>query len=929
MGQICVSLDVETTGLSPREHEIIEVAAVKFQGREVLDTFHSPVRPTQPLPPFIQRLTGIAPSDLAQAPPFAAIRPALGEFLGAWPVVGHRVSFDLAFLEAQGLALANPAYDTRELAPIVLPRLGDYSLASVAQALGQARRQRHRALPDALTTHEVFLALAQKVQGLDPALLSEVLRFAQGWGWPLCFLFQEALGDKKPAPAGWGEGLGIRLLPRAREVGEPLRTRSPAQPLDVQEVASSLSPGGPLSCSLPGYEHRPEQVEMARAVAQALSQGQRLLVEAGTGVGKSLAYLLPAALFSSRNGTPVVVSTNTLSLQEQLLDKDIPQLVQALGPAALPHFRAVALKGRGNYLCLRRWCLYTGSTPPVQDRAALLRILAWLPTTEAGDRAELNLAAGEAVVWGKVCAQECPANCQYMRQGLCFLHRARERARRAHLVVANHALLLSDLASQGNALPEYGHLIVDEAHNLEEEATQQFGFRLSQALLADYLERVGRPRPQATGLQAALAALLDRSGPPGARRPRQLAEPAQALGVAVERAREKLEQFFLEVRAFAQGQQGQGGYERWLRLTPARRAQPGWAQVEGSGEDLRLALGDVEVGLGRLLAALEGAPSAEGRSPHHQDLLAEAAALAREASATIQQLAALASAPEPGAVYWMALAGDEVALHAAPLQVGPLLADSLFSRMESVVLTGATLSTEGTFRYIQERLGLEADRELMLGSPFNYLASTLILLPQDIPEPGRPGYEEAVARVLGELCRASQGRALALFTSHAALRQAREALNPLLEAEGIQVLGQGVDGSPGWLLSQLRTQGRTVLLGVASLWEGVDVAGEALSLLAVARLPFAVPTEPVTEARSELYEDPFNQYSLPQAILRFKQGFGRLIRSRDDRGVLAVLDRRIQSKAYGRAFLNSLPPCAVRRGRWRELVPEVAGWLGQ
>ncbi|HEY8491761.1 MAG TPA: helicase C-terminal domain-containing protein, partial [Dehalococcoidia bacterium] len=267
-------------------------------------------------------------------------------------------------------------------------------------------------------------------------------------------------------------------------------------------------------------------------------------------------------------------------------------------------------------------------------------------------------------------------------------------------------------------------------------------------------------------------------------------------------------------------------------------------------------------------------------------------------------------------------------LASAPLFVGDILRDELFAKKDAVILTSATLTTGGRFDYVKQRLGLAEASELALGSPFDYRRAALILLPSDMPEPNGRGYAQAVERAIVDLCRASGGRALALFTSHAALRAARRAVREPLAREEITVLAQGVDGTPRELLNRLKSEPRTVVLGTASFWEGVDVVGEALSLLIIAKLPFSVPTEPIFAARSQHFEEPFLEYALPQAVLRFKQGFGRLIRQKTDRGALVVLDRRLRSKAYGRLFLESLPACTVREARLAALPDYVARWLG-
>jgi len=308
--------------------------------------------------------------------------------------------------------------------------------------------------------------------------------------------------------------------------------------------------------------------------------------------------------------------------------------------------------------------------------------------------------------------------------------------------------------------------------------------------------------------------------------------------------------------------------------------------------------------------------------------LAEISSLRQQILGLRHQVDSIIASPEIENIYWASLRGQSTLyLHAAPLQVGQVLEKSLFSQKNCIVLTSATLSTEGNFDYVKGSLGLREADEMVIDAPFDYVASTMIYLPQDIPEPDKAGYQEGVGQSLVELCRATQGRTLALFTSHAALRTTYNAIQASLEEEGILILGQGIDGSPKQLLNSFKANPQSLLLGTAALWEGIDVVGRALSVLVIARLPFSVPTDPVFSARSELFDDPFNQYVIPQAALKFKQGFGRLIRSRHDRGVMVVLDRRLQTKPYGGVFLQSLPRCTVKSGRLRQMPQEVVEWL--
>jgi len=372
---------------------------------------------------------------------------------------------------------------------------------------------------------------------------------------------------------------------------------------------------------------------------------------------------------------------------------------------------------------------------------------------------------------------------------------------------------------------------------------------------------------------------------------------------------------------------GRTDYESNLRITGAVRGQPKWTEVELSWENLDLELGSVDKDLGDLYAVMDDLP--DKKSLEMIGLLGEMSSLRQRVRTLMTQLESVISSPDAKSIYWAVLNPQYgLSLHAAPLQVGEILERTLFSQKDSVVLTSATLTTGNSFAYMKNALGVNEADELAIEAPFDYKKSTMVYLPQDIPEPETPGYQQGVAVALTELCRATKGRTLVLFTSHAALRTAHAAVHEPLGQEGILVLGQGIDGSPKRVLNHLKANPDTVVFGTSAMWEGVDVVGKALSVLVITRLPFAVPTDPVFSARAELYDDPFNEYMVPRAVLRFKQGFGRLIRSWSDRGVVILMDRRVQSKSYGRVFLDSLPKCTVKRGSLRQMPQEVVNWLG-
>lgn len=940
MLETCVSIDLEMTSSKPETQEVIEIAAIKFRGERVLESWSTLVRPRSAVPFGIQVLTGIDPRTLERAPSLDDVAGQLKAFVSNHPLVAHTVSADVGCLRRQGVVLDNPQYDTFELASILLPQMPSYSLASLAEQLEIPFPQQHRATHDALVTKQLFLKLVELARSLDLGVIQEINRLLANHQWPLKSIFREIEVDKSRTALGTSiraamaakagvEQTDLELLLAPPSSEESLRADREPTPIDPEPLVEMLQPGGLFARKLPGFEYREPQIRMLRAVTEALNEGKQLIVEAGTGTGKSLAYLLPAIHFAVANKQRVVVSTNTINLQDQLIQKDLPDLQRVL---PFP-FRATVLKGRSNYLCLQRLAaLRRRSDLDLVETLALIKILVWLPTTDTGDVSELNLTDAERAVWAKLYAHPDICNlgaCQYARRGRCFLYRARARAEAAHVVVVNHALLLSDVVSASRVLPEYRYLIVDEAHHLEDEATDQLGFVLQAKEVFSFLDDLipSTNVERRGGLLSEISQHFRGSSCPAAIQ-RQVEEIAREAIPRVTEARVALDAFFQAVTSFmAQRPVDNRGYEQRARLTSSARTQPAWTTVEVAWESVDLRLVALQEALSRLFTRLEGLDSYGLLA--YEDLVSQLASLIAQNEQIRAQGTAIVSHPQEDAIYWATLgATGDASLHSAPLDVGPLLQGSLYGDKNAVVLTSATLTTVGKFDFIKARLGFVEADELAVGSPFNYARSTLVVVPTDIPEPEQPLYQKVVHQTLEQLCVATEGRALVLFTSHAQLRAAWQAIRTPLERKGILVLGHGVDGAPRrQLLNTFRSNPKTVLLGASSFWEGVDVVGDALSVLVITRIPFSVPTDPVISARSELFDDPFSQYSLPQAILRFRQGFGRLIRSQSDRGVVVILDRRVQSKSYGPSVLKSLPPCMIRATTLSE-IPKLAGrWL--
>ncbi|HEV7216669.1 MAG TPA: helicase C-terminal domain-containing protein, partial [Chloroflexota bacterium] len=734
---------------------------------------------------------------------------------------------------------------------------------------------------------------------------------------------------------------GLPLTQRDNAV-PPLEATGAPKPLDLAAMQAIWGAQGPLARGFPGYELRSQQQEMSTAVATAFNDGGRLLVEAGTGTGKTLAYLAPAAQWAVQNGERVVISTNTVNLQDQIQSKDVPDLQQALGK----QFQVHVLKGRSNYLCLLRWAEFRSRRPgvaplsPLESRV-LMKVLLWLTQTSSGDQAELNLVGEEQALWSLISAtQETCTNdsCLFKQRRTCYFFSARRAAEAAHLVVVNHALLLSDLAANNGVLPEYQHLIVDEAHHLEEQATRHLGFDLQRRdYFALLLELHGAGDPQRPGgLIQDLRRVLPSSDVAGAR----AIERLRHSEADVERAREIGARFFSAAVAFLGayvsdggnrtpfGERSNAGFERHTRVTAAVREHRKWPLMATAWSDLSVVLAELQQHLEHV--AQDVAAIAGGLREDWERSTVLLTALTRRLLQVRIELDALVDEPDSNRVYWLSQGEhqDALSLHSAPLNVGEVLEPQLFGPRQTVVLTSATLTVNGRFDFVRSRLGLGSDiAAVQIGSPFDYPRQALVYLPEDLADPIAPAYAAQVNQTLIDFAGAAGGRCLVLFTAHAALRATYRAIKGPLEQQGIAVVAQGVDGSRQQLVQTLRSQHATVVLGSASFWEGVDIAGEALSALAIVRLPFAVPSDPVFAARCEQFARPFDEYSVPQAVLRFKQGFGRLIRTASDHGVLLVLDRRITSKYYGKQFLQSLPGCTVQKGRMQDLREHTAKWL--
>jgi predicted DnaQ family exonuclease/DinG family helicase len=902
------ALDLETTGLDPARDRVIEVGAVAFTPDRVSGTMERLVDPGRAVPETVLRLTGIKQEELRGAASADSALRELSDFLRGRQPVGHGARLDVDFLTAAGLW--DPALeilDTLDVARILLPGAASHSLPLLAVELGFSQPRPHRALDDADATRQLLLRLRDEASSLDEGLKESMLALVAPYEWSVARFFAEALSAPNPDPVPASAGRAHASA--SGKLGLP--------PDDPDIVAALLGPEGPLAGALPGYEHREPQLQMLLAVAQIQGRGGALVVEAGTGTGKSLAYLVPSIARAVRHDERVVVSTNTHTLQEQLMSKDLPGLRDWLPW----DFTACLLKGRSNYVSLRRWRRYLAEVCRDSEELRFkLKILFWLHSTESGDRSELRLHGKEEVMWARIASD--PLDCVgiHCTKEDCYVHRARAEAEVADLVVINHALLLADAEVGGGLLPSFDHLVIDEAHHLEEAATRGLRQEVDGPGLAALLERLG-----GSG-SAGASGLLDelRRQPHLGASGEALVEALPLTQTAAQRVRELFEAAVVWVGARLSDAERR---DDSLRLTATLRDDPGWEEIRIAGENAATSLAALD---GVLRRAVSGARDWLGGVEPDQGVR-ELEIIRGRLHGAADLLGEALLTPDPNRVYWFTLFArtDNLVLRAAPINVGTLLRDRVYTERRSTVFTSATLAVGGTFDYFRSRVGLGPDtEELILPSPFDFLHQALVCLPTDLPGPEHQDFDRSVEEVVAAVARRVGGRTLVLFTSHRQLREVHTALKHRTDLDEVLILGQGIDGQRRHLLKSFEEAQRPLLLGTASFWEGIDVPGERLSCVIMVRLPFPVPSEPVYAARAEQVRDAFAQLALPQAALRLKQGFGRLIRRSTDRGAVVILDNRILGKDYGKAFLDVLPPASRFVGPAVELAEQVGEWLG-
>ena len=913
---VYVCVDVETTGLAPNQNEIIEIGAAKVVDGVIVETFQRLIKPWRPLPRFITILTGIDSAMLSTAPRFEDVYEEFLDFLGDSVFVAHNALFDFDTINAELLRLrkppiTNPVLDTKEMAMILYPHVLSHKLSALAESLLIDAPHFHRALVDATCVAHFVIKMTDATAQLPPVLLKEISRLLSNRNPGLVTFFKQ---NSTPT---------LSHLP----YDEYLYTRSATvfgerydHEIDARSITSYFGDDSSLKLVFENYEKRPAQGKMADCVWDCFTHDRHGVIEAGTGTGKSLAYLIPAILYAFSSGKPVVISTKTKHLQDQLAKSDLPKLREIL-----PSFSYVVLKGKENYIDLGRFdALYRHylTTPTAKYALEFLGLFSWLLQTKTGDLAELHPSI-HSRFFHKVnfISSESWKTKRYLNR--CFVNRLRRDAKDVQLIITNHAMVFADLNSSAKILPSYDHIVFDEAHSIEDCVTSSFSTEFTTFTLHELFALVSSKK--GTVYEHLRRLILEEVLDP------EVQPFSKSLKSAVNDVERLLAVFFDAVESVFIQSPIQTSERQQRIIDMALRSQSIWIDCENAKSHLQKSLEVCAKTISDMITYLDNFFVQE--TEHLRASLQLALQLSLDSIDTLQFIFFF----EPDYVNWIEQETSQkpiLKLVSAPIHCAQLLSETLFTQAKSVILTSATLTVNDSFKHLLQRFGLPSGTCcLKLESDFVYSEQALLCLVKGLPAvEASEIYFKTTADLIAGIVKQLGGRSLVLLTSYRALVKISEHLKASLMHTGIQVHSQYRQASRESILEKFKSGSqKSVILGVDSFWEGVDVPGDSLSGVIIPKLPFPVPSDPLVMARSQFIEEQggngFWDYSVPIAVLKFKQGIGRLIRSSRDRGVLFILDERIEGKSYGRLFLNELTHYQKVTNSFPEILTDVKKWF--
>jgi ATP-dependent DNA helicase DinG len=933
MGNKYVVVDLETTGNAPKKGDkIIQFAAVVIENGKITEQYSSLINPEQSIPPFIEELTGLSDEMVENAPLFSEVAPKVLTLLEGAYFVAHNVLFDLSFLQEELIEAGyngfyGPVLDTVEMARILFPTADSYKLSDLALREGLNHERPHQADSDAYVTAELLLILLNKLKNLPHTTIEKLHKLSGGLKSDLDILLDEQLLINESKIEQLSDDIEVHrgiALKKVTVIQESARSGFQGFPIREEEKQALFIK------AFPAYEKREGQFIMMDSVYEAFNNNHHALIEAGTGVGKSLAYLVPAALYAKESGRTVIISTYTTQLQEQLLSKDVPLLQKML---SFP-LSTVLLKGRSHYISLAKFVQTLRDDEDNYDTIlSKMQILVWLLETDTGDIDELNLSSGGMIYWSRIKNDETAFLQDKSWISRDFYLRARKEAQKADIIITNHSLLLTDLTASNAILPEFSHVVIDEGHHFVKASGKHFGNKLDYLSVRLMLGQIGMIEQKQ--LYYKLEKLVEEKA--GTRDDFMHSfEVNQVIADILHEMDELFKVVAIYAKKYNKAKKSVNRISvRFNKSAANKETKAVLASAERFGFMLRDLIGAIDSRV-RAVSAIKSALSLEEKA-----LMEEVASILDDLQDMDEDLKHIFHLPAQEFVVWIEMdtrsAQNATTIYAQPVSVSEYLRDQFFSQKESAVITSATLSVKNSFSFIVKELGLSEQQCTLkqIQSPFDYQNQVKLLVSDDLPEVNAVPLEEYVASItehIISIAEAAKGRMLILFTSHEMLRRTHELIKESGFLEDYAIIAQGVTGgSRSRLTRNFQRFEKAILLGTSSFWEGVDIPGEDLSCLVIVRLPFAPPDEPMAQAKNEQIaskgKNPFSEYSLPEAIIRFKQGVGRLIRTSSDRGVIVIFDRRIITARYGKAFLDSIPPIPVEKSNIDEIVDLINTWL--
>jgi ATP-dependent DNA helicase DinG len=928
-----VVIDLETTGNIPKKGDkIIQFAAVVIENGKITEKFSSLINPKKAIPIFIEELTGLNDEMVKDAPLFSEIAEKVMTLLDGAYFVAHNVLFDLSFLQEELIqsgqeGFFGPVLDTVEMARILYPTADGYKLSDLAEREKLSHDRPHQADSDAQVTAELFLILLDRLTTLPIVTLKKLAHLSGGLKSDLQQLLDELLVNKEET---------IERLPESIEIFKELALKkltdhkvSTVENKEYQYPGSDAEKIGLLRQAFEAFEMRTGQLTMMDSVYQAFQSEKHSVIEAGTGVGKSLGYLLPIAYFSRQNRLPIIVSTHTIHLQEQILNNEIPLLAKLL-PF---HLSFVLLKGRNHYISLEKFYQTLAEDNDNYDTGLTkMQILVWLLATETGDRDELNLSSGGQIFWNKIKNEPAIFSQNRAWQERDFYLRAKRKAQAADIIITNHSLLLSDIKGEGTILPDYSYAIIDEGHHFEKAASQFFGHTLDYLTTRLLLGQFGLyEQKQLFYEMERLITHLPKKN--------EILTNTAKLNQLMADLNFETDEFFQLIALFARAKMThkKGINRAKVRFSPNDEAKEKKALVH-SAERFAFLLKDLHSEILKRLAWIKQESNSLSRSEENklEEILSFQNDLTELRNTVINSFLKITND-----VKWIEIdirsPQNVTTFMAQPTSVAEKLKEQFFQHKKAVVFTSATMTVNNSFDYFINEIGLDSVSTIQLNipSPFAYNQQVQLLIPEDLPEINTVSLDDYVISITEHIitiAEATKGRMLILFTAYDMLKKTYELIKESGFLHDYAMIAQGItSGSRTRLTRNFQRYDKALLLGTSSFWEGVDIPGEDLSCLVIVRLPFSPPDDPLTEAKCQLIEksggNSFSEYSLPEAVLRFKQGFGRLIRTENDRGIIVVFDKRIVTTKYGKAFLKSIPTVPINRGKMDDLVEIIHSWL--